>query len=95
MNLLFDLIATQNTPEARFHGGGEYAKQILRIAINKGIHGFYCVYNPNYSLEDDLCELIVYRCINMYDDTNTAIMMARCFNITKEELIEKSNNKNN
>ncbi|WP_419213229.1 glycosyltransferase [Maribacter sp. X9] len=52
--LLFDLIATQPSPEARFHGGGQYAKMIFLKAIEQGFKDFDCVYNPNIELGADI-----------------------------------------
>lgn len=51
MKLLFDLIATQPSPEARFHGGAEYAKTIFFEALKRGYGNFDCVYREDLHLE--------------------------------------------
>ena len=51
-NLLFDLIATQPSPQARFHGGGQYAKNVF---LEASIHySFDCVYNPSLELDKEI-----------------------------------------
>lgn len=49
--LIFDLMATQASPEARFHGGGEYAKFIFFSAIESGFTNFVGIYNPSLELD--------------------------------------------
>jgi glycosyltransferase involved in cell wall biosynthesis len=52
--LLFDLIATQPSPMARFHGGAQYAKTIFLMAVDRGITQFDCIYDHNLELSEDI-----------------------------------------
>ncbi len=52
--IIMDLMATQATKDAKFHGGGEYAKEIFFRAISNGFVNFQCVYNSNYELEGNI-----------------------------------------
>lgn len=57
--LLFDLTATQPSPESKFHGGSEYAKQIFFSSIEKGYKNFSCVYDKNKEIDkkiNKVCE---------------------------------------
>lgn len=55
---LFDLIATQRTPEAQFHGGSEYTKFIFRKALDLGLKGFNVVINKNLPVDGEI-ELLI------------------------------------
>lgn len=54
---LFDLIATQPSPEARFHGGAQYAKTIFFGAISRGFRNFDCIYMPERELDPKIKEI--------------------------------------
>ncbi|TYX81201.1 glycosyltransferase family 1 protein, partial [Klebsiella pneumoniae] len=43
--IIMDLMATQSSPEAAFHGGGEYAKCVFYAAIKNGYKDFTGIYN--------------------------------------------------
>jgi glycosyltransferase involved in cell wall biosynthesis len=49
-----DLMATQATKDAKFHGGGEYAKEMFFRAVNSGFKNFQCVYNNSYELDESI-----------------------------------------
>ncbi|CAI1548462.1 MULTISPECIES: glycosyltransferase [Serratia] len=50
--LLFDLTATQSSPESRFHGGSEYAKQVFFSSIERGYKSFTCVFDKKRELDE-------------------------------------------
>lgn len=54
--LLFDLWATQPSPEAKFHGGSEYAKQVFYFLIENNVIDFECFYNPCFQLDSNITE---------------------------------------
>jgi glycosyltransferase involved in cell wall biosynthesis len=56
--ILFDGLATQSTPNIRFHGGGEYAKFILRKAIEFGYRNFDIVFSTQRLIDIEIKELI-------------------------------------
>ena len=64
--LLFDLIATQPSPEAKFHGGAEYATNIFLNALDHGYTNFDCIYNPKLDLNDKIKTLCIKNDINLY-----------------------------
>ncbi len=56
-NILFDGTAMQSDSRSKFHGGSEYAKYILKTAINSG-YTFDIALNPNLFLEDSILNKI-------------------------------------
>ncbi|EPO5772678.1 glycosyltransferase [Pluralibacter gergoviae] len=75
-------MATQASPEARFHGGGEYAKFIFFSAIDNGFTNFVGIYNPSLELDP----LIHKTC----KEKNISLIMANGL----EEMMEIINNGN-
>lgn len=77
--ILFDLTATQRSPEALFHGGSEYAKMIFK-ELNKCNVLIECFYNDELELDKEvyeICrdrELICHKCTNI-KDINKLIMV--------------------
>lgn len=63
-SVLFDLIATQPSPEAQFHGGGEYAKFIFLEAVKS--RKFDCIYNPDLILDPEIERLCIKHNIKKY-----------------------------
>lgn len=68
-NFLFDLIATQPSPDARFHGGSEYAKLIFIEALLKK-KKFDCIYDPNLLMDSRIKELCLQHKITTHKATN-------------------------
>ncbi|CAI0815795.1 glycosyltransferase [Serratia liquefaciens] len=70
--LLFDLTATQPSPESKFHGGSEYAKQIFFSSIERGHKDFVCVYDKSKDLDNKIkkvCEENNIEMIAVENDT--------------------------
>lgn len=65
---LFDLIATQPSPEARFHGGGEYAKTVFIEASE--IYNFDCMYDPSLELDEEVKMICIKKKIIIHEVTN-------------------------
>ncbi|MFY0195271.1 glycosyltransferase family 4 protein [Raoultella planticola] len=55
--IIMDLMATQSSPEAAFHGGGEYAKCVFYSAIKNEYKDFTAVYNNTLELDADIAFL--------------------------------------
>jgi len=58
MKILFDLSATQPSPDAKFHGGSDYSKFIFFEALDKGYQFDVC-YNNLISLHYDIEKAII------------------------------------
>jgi hypothetical protein len=56
--ILFDGIATQGTAKIPFHGGGEYAKFVLRKAIELGYRNFDVVFSRKMIVDENIKILI-------------------------------------
>ena len=56
--VLFDGIATQGNKVAMFHGGGEYAKFILRTALERG-YAFDVVFNKKLFIDPQIEKLLM------------------------------------
>jgi hypothetical protein len=56
--MLFDGLATQGTSRIRFHGGGEYAKYILRKAIEAGYRNFDVVFSKKMLIDKNIKDLV-------------------------------------
>jgi glycosyltransferase involved in cell wall biosynthesis len=56
--LLFDGLATQGTSKIQFHGGGEYAKYILRKAIEAGYRNFDVVFSNKMLIDKNIKDLV-------------------------------------
>jgi glycosyltransferase involved in cell wall biosynthesis len=56
--ILFDGIATQSSTKIRFHGGGEYAKYILKKAIELDYRNFDIVFSQNGIIDTDIKDLV-------------------------------------
>ncbi|MGQ8337730.1 glycosyltransferase [Sunxiuqinia sp. A32] len=67
VKLLFDLSATQSSPEAKFHGGSEYAKVVFKYALETGNSNFDCFYNPQNFIENELLELCEQYKLRVYE----------------------------
>ncbi|HFQ4982562.1 TPA: glycosyltransferase [Vibrio vulnificus] len=61
---LFDLIATQPSPEAKFHGGSEYAKQIFHSLSN--YVGMECIYDDSLPLDKGIKAVIEEKKIKLH-----------------------------
>ncbi|WP_075603541.1 glycosyltransferase [Saccharicrinis aurantiacus] len=57
LNLLYDLSATQPTPEASFHGGSEYSKYIFFEAIKRRLKFDVCL-NSNFGVHPEIEEAL-------------------------------------
>jgi len=58
MKLLFDLSATQPSPDSKFHGGSDYSSYIFFEALKRG-YKFEVCYNKLIPLHDDVNQAIV------------------------------------
>ncbi|MDR0682151.1 MAG: glycosyltransferase [Dysgonamonadaceae bacterium] len=56
--ILFDGIATQSTAEVPFHGGGDYAKYVLKKAIELGYRNFDIVFSRKMIVDENIKNLI-------------------------------------
>jgi glycosyltransferase involved in cell wall biosynthesis len=56
--VLFDGLATQGTSQVKFHGGGEYAKYILRKAIELGYRNFDVVFSKKLVIDENIEKLL-------------------------------------
>jgi glycosyltransferase involved in cell wall biosynthesis len=56
--ILFDGIATQSTAKVPFHGGGEYAKFVLRKAIELRCRNFDIVFSRKMIIDENIKDLI-------------------------------------
>lgn len=59
MNFLFDLLSTQEYNNVKYHGGGEYGKQVLLDLLDKAPLGsegfrFFILYNGNVFIEEEI-----------------------------------------
>ena len=69
-NFLFDLTATQASPDGRYHGGGKYAKKVLFALIKYNsatkwkLHGLY---DSKYELDIDIKNIIKTNSIELLD----------------------------
>ena len=73
--LLFDLTATQPSPESKFHGGSEYAKQIFFSSVEKGYRDFVCVYDKNKELDEKIKKACQENHIEMIEvDSDSALV---------------------
>lgn len=66
MSLLFDLIATQPSREAKFHGGGRYAEEVFfrMIELNQE---FACVYDSTKYLNPEIKDSCAKHNIQLFD----------------------------
>ena len=56
--ILFDGIATQSSDKVKYHGGSEYAKFILKYALENNYCNFDFVYYADMLLHDDVREMV-------------------------------------
>ncbi|WP_317470476.1 glycosyltransferase [Bacteroides hominis] len=56
--ILFDGIATQSSDKVKYHGGSEYAKFILKYALENNYRNFDFVYSADMLLHDDVREMV-------------------------------------
>jgi glycosyltransferase involved in cell wall biosynthesis len=56
--LLFDGLATQSSRDVRYHGGGEYAKYVLREAIEAGYRNFDVVFSNSMIIDEGIKNLV-------------------------------------
>ncbi|MEF3108398.1 glycosyltransferase [Raoultella sp. WB_B2P2-3] len=77
--IIMDLMATQSSPEAAFHGGGEYAKYVFHSAIAHGYKDFKGIYNASLKLDSDI--------IGLCEDNNIALIPVS----SSEELVKVVN----
>jgi glycosyltransferase involved in cell wall biosynthesis len=64
--ILFDGIATQSTTETPFHGGGEYAKFVLRKAVELGYRNFDIVFSKKMIVDENVKDLVNTTGIHVY-----------------------------
>ncbi len=58
MNILFDLIATQPVGNAKYHGGGEYAKEVFKKIIDKSTENkIFCIYDDKKYIDEQVTKL--------------------------------------
>lgn len=67
---LFDLTALQESPEAGFHGGGEYAKFIFHELLKNNIYQFDCIFNPMFTLNEEIINLCNKHKIELFEITS-------------------------
>lgn len=74
MNLLYDLSATQPSPESKFHGGGAYG-EVLFFKLLEFLDKFHmvCYYKANSYLNPDILKAIKSNNIPLYDLTKKSI----------------------
>ena len=90
MKLLYDLTATQPSPESKFHGGGAYGEVLffkLIELIEEGtfsIDQLYCYYNSKAYINPEILEEIKNHNIKLFDiSSKTVKSMVQEGNITR------------
>lgn len=85
MTLLYDLTATQPSPESRFHGGGAYG-EVLFFKLLEYLNDFrlVCYYDSKNYINPDILERIKTHGIKLYDITEKSITQ-----IIEEEKIDR------
>jgi len=67
VSLLFDLIATQPIGGTKYHGGGEYTKEVFkRLIEKKGGRKISCVLLKSRDIDQDILSLAKEKCDNIY-----------------------------
>lgn len=90
MKLLYDLTATQPSPESKFHGGGAYGEVLffkLIELIEEGtfsIDQLYCYYNSKAYINPEILEEIKNHNIKLFDISSQSVKsMVQEGNITR------------
>ena len=85
MTLLYDLTATQPSPESRFHGGGAYG-EVLFFKLLEYIDRFtlICYYDAKSYINPDILERIKAHSIALYDINEKSVV-----EIIREEKIDR------
>lgn len=90
MKLLYDLSATQPSPESKFHGGGAYGEVVFFKLIELIDEGFFsseniaCYYNSKEYINPEILEEIKLHNIKLFDiSTQTVKSMVKEGNITR------------
>lgn len=85
MNLLYDLSATQPSPESKFHGGGIYGEVVFfKLLEYLDSFNLVCYYNANLYLNNDILIAIKEKKIKLYDLNKKSVS-----EIIKEEKIDR------
>ncbi len=85
MTLLYDLTATQPSPESRFHGGGAYG-EVLFFKLLEYLDNFtlVCYYDARSYINPDILERVKSHGIALYDISQTTVSK-----IIEEEKIDR------
>jgi len=85
MKLLYDLTATQPSPESRFHGGGAYG-EVLFFKLLEYLDNFtlVCYYDSRSYINPDILERVKTHGIALYDISQTTVSK-----IIEEEKIDR------
>jgi len=85
MKLLYDLTATQPSPESRFHGGGAYG-EVLFFKLLEYLDRFtlVCYYDARSYINPDILERVKTHGIALYDISQTTVSK-----IIEEEKIDR------
>jgi glycosyltransferase involved in cell wall biosynthesis len=74
MNFLYDLTATQPSAEARFHGGGKYAKQVfIEIAAREASTRIFALHDSSRELDPEIASVAKARGIELVDLHRTSL----------------------
>ena len=85
MTLLYDLTATQPSPESRFHGGGAYGEVLFfKLLEYLDTCTLVCYYNSKNYINPDILERIKTHGIKLYDINKNSVSQ-----IVNEEKIER------
>ncbi len=85
MNLLYDLTATQPSPESRFHGGGAYGEVLFfKLLEYTSQFKLVCYYNAKSYINPDILNVIKDKNIKLYDINEKSVV-----NIIEEEKVDR------
>ena len=86
MKLLYDLTATQPSPESKFHGGGAYGEVVFfKLLEYLGKIDMFCVYDAGSYINPEIRREIQERGIPLFDIRKTSLL-----SIIKENGIERA-----
>ncbi len=85
MKLLYDLTATQPSPESRFHGGGAYGEVLFfKLLVYIDRFSLICYYDASSYINPDILERIQYFDIALYDINKKSVA-----EIVRDEKIDR------
>ena len=85
MTLLYDLTATQPSPESRFHGGGEYGEVLFfKLLEYSGRFTLVCYYDSKNYINPDILGRCKSHGIKLYDINEKTVAQ-----IIREEKIDR------